>query len=63
VSRRNLARSADGRVIHRASCRHARAPWYWADTVHDDELLHVKLGMGYRVCKVCKPSFRAEETQ
>jgi hypothetical protein len=52
---RNLARSHDGSVIHRASCRHARIPWSWADAVTDDELLRAKLRHGSRVCKVCDP--------
>jgi hypothetical protein len=55
---RNLARSKDGLTIHRATCRHARAPWYGADPLSDDELLDVKLRLGYRVCRDCKPSFR-----
>ena len=53
---RSLARSRDGRVIHRDDCRHARIPWYWADKVDADELLHVKLRMGYRTCRTCQPS-------
>lgn len=53
--RRNLARSIGGAVIHRASCRYARYPWYWADEATDDELLQAKMAMGYRLCKVCKP--------
>jgi hypothetical protein len=57
---RDLARSADGYVIHRAECRHARAPWNWADRATDDQLLRAKLVNGLRVCKVCDPSFRRE---
>lgn len=26
-----LARSKDGSMIHRTSCRYARVPWNWAD--------------------------------
>lgn len=52
---RNLARSKDGRVIHRASCRYARIPWNWADRATDDELLDAKLTMGYKICHVCEP--------
>ena len=55
---RNLSRSRDGRVIHRSSCRHARAPWPYADTLSDDELLNAKLYNGYRICRVCEPDFR-----
>jgi len=57
--RRNLARSYDGKTIHRADCRHARVPWRIVDDVDDDFLLQAKLALGYRVCKVCKPSFRS----
>ncbi len=53
---RNLARSSDGRVIHRSDCRHARAPWYWADNATANELLAAKLNMGYRTCRICQPS-------
>ncbi len=45
---RHLARSEDGLVIHRDTCRHARAPWYGADRVSDDELLDAKVRLGYR---------------
>lgn len=58
---RNLARSKDGRTIHRATCRHARAPWYGADRVSDDELLDAKVRLGYRICRECKPSFRRSD--
>ncbi len=58
---RHLARSEDGLVIHRDTCEHARAPWYGADRVSDDELLDAKLRLGYRVCRVCKPSFRRSD--
>jgi len=54
--KRKLARSSDGRVIHRDDCRHARAPWYWADGATAVELLHAKLSMGYRTCRTCHPS-------
>lgn len=52
---RHLARSMDGLVIHRALCRHARAPWPAADRLTDDELLDAKLTLGLRICRVCKP--------
>lgn len=58
---RNLARSNDGWVIHRTDCRHARVPWPGADKASDDELLRAKLMIGYKVCKVCAPSFRRED--
>ena len=58
MSERHLARSRDGRIIHRADCRHAWAPWPGADTFTDDELLQVKLKLGYRICKVCEPNWR-----
>jgi hypothetical protein len=61
MSARELARSSDGSVIHRADCRYARAPWRWADEATDDQLLRVKLIVGLRVCKVCQPSFRRVE--
>ncbi len=53
---RRLARSRDGRVIHRDDCRHARVSWYWPDGVTADELLNAKLSMGYRTCRTCQPS-------
>jgi len=55
---RNLARSKDGRTIHRADCRHARVPWPGADALTNGELLEVKVELGYRVCRICEPSFR-----
>jgi len=59
---RHLARSKDGRVIHRENCRHARFPWYAADDLSDDDLLSVKLNFGYRVCKACNPDWQMEVT-
>ncbi len=61
MSNRHLARSNDGMVIHRRDCRHARIPWYGADRLTDDELWSVKMVFGYRVCKVCEPSWRITE--
>lgn len=58
---RNLARSNDGRTIHRVDCRHARVPWWWADKATDDEVLWAKLEMGYLVCKICQPDFRRSD--
>lgn len=57
---RRLARSKDGATIHDASCRHARVPWTYADSLDADQLLDVKLRMGYRVCKVCQPALHSE---
>ena len=59
---RHLARSRNGRVIHRASCRHARVLWPGADSVTDDELWQVKMELGYRVCKVCNPDWQLKGT-
>lgn len=54
---RLLARSRDGRVIHRRSCGHAspQRPWLWADTVSTAEVLEAMCTFGYRPCKVCNP--------
>ncbi len=61
TSGRDLARSKDGRVIHRSTCRHARAPWPAADRLSDDGLLAAKFQIGLRVCRVCKPPFRRSD--
>ena len=58
---RHLARSKNGLVIHRDTCKHARVPWPGADPITDDELLSAKLRFGYRVCRVCKPSHRRSD--
>lgn len=58
---RNLSRSKDGRVIHRATCRYARVPWLWAEGATDDDVFYAKTVMGLKVCKVCQPSFRRSD--
>ena len=55
MTSRHLARSMDGRVIHRDTCRHARAPWPGVDDLTDDELLDAKLILGMKICRICKP--------
>lgn len=53
--RRPLARSNDGKTIHRASCRHARIRWDWGNQ-HDWWTVTKMINQfGYRCCCVCKP--------
>lgn len=60
TTERHLARSRDGMVIHRDTCRHARMPWHWPDRATVDELLAAKMRMGYRTYRVCEPSLYPE---
>jgi len=54
-NRRPLARSNDGKVIHRASCRHARIRWDWANQRDWYNVVRAIEHLGYRYCKVCDP--------
>lgn len=51
-----FARSKDGDVVHRASCRHARIPWRWADNKPLWVVAQVVRSTGWlRECGICKP--------
>lgn len=52
-----LARSTDGRVIHRDSCRYATRSnhWHWADTNDRKNVEDIIWLFGYRLCRVCRP--------
>ena len=50
-----LARSFDGKTVHRWGCRHARVRWSWADRHTIDELFVAVAKFGYRLCRVCQP--------
>jgi hypothetical protein len=60
---RNLVRTMEGRMIHRADCHMANRrnshamPWLWADRVTPVELRNAILSFGYRRCKRCTPCF------
>lgn len=46
-------RSADGRVIHRSSCRYRRLPWHWAAGKTLDGLNHLAPTYGWFFGKCC----------
>ncbi len=58
-----LARSADGLVIHRDTCRYAGPTnhWYWADGKDRAQVAFVVALFGYRQCRVCKPDLIKED--